>query len=179
MILEYLELNPSCEWFFWCDADAVIMDRKRRLEAFVDDNAEFIVGRDDTQINTGVFLIRNCRSAKQMLLDAWNDPGENLWNRNWEQDAIIRVLKRYGGLGLRVKVVPAKPFNVFANAYNRGDFIKHYTGHGVVKPERLESIDIDEDFAPESLDPQELLHNMREESKIILTTNSVRPNRFE
>jgi len=121
--------HPTCEWFFWIDADALIMRTDVPLSTLLDDEADFIVGDDPYEpLNTGVFLIRNCRAAKALLRRAYAKT-QYLGHHPFEQAAITEVLRERVP-GLRVKVVPGRLFNSFAEQYQPGDFVMHFAGRG-------------------------------------------------
>jgi len=51
------------DWLCWIDGDAVIMNYRIKLESFLDDEYNFIIGEDWNGLNAGVFFIRVCQES--------------------------------------------------------------------------------------------------------------------
>jgi len=77
-------------------------------------------------INSGVFLVRNCPAALEMLRRAYAKVQyiHHLW---WEQLALAEALRECGDR-LRSRVVSRRLLNAFPDEYRKGDFIVHYAG---------------------------------------------------
>ncbi len=125
---QYLTANPACAWLMWIDADAVIANPKKRLEDLVDESIDFLAAEDQSAcvINSGVFLVRNCPAALEMLRRAYAKVQyiHHLW---WEQLALAEALRECGDR-LRSRVVSRRLLNAFPDEYRKGDFIVHYAG---------------------------------------------------
>jgi hypothetical protein len=126
----------ECDWFFWIDADAAILNQDIRLESIIDEACDFIVADDlpNSPINTGVFLIRNGETSKSFLVNAYGKT-EFLTHANYEQPALVASMKETPGL--RAKIVPRSVMNAFRREYVSGMFIKHFAGGGkprAIKP---------------------------------------------
>lgn len=89
LLKDILINNPQIDWFFWIDADAVIMNFNIKLETLVSNKAFFIVGRDCNGINVGTFFIKNCERSIKFLDDIWNNgPEPGNWWTETEQGQI-------------------------------------------------------------------------------------------
>jgi hypothetical protein len=128
LIERYLTENPGCTWLMWLDADAVIANPEQRLEDLVDENIDFLVAKDSSPcaINAGVFLVRNCSAALDMLRRAYAKV-EYIHHPWWEQPALAEAIRECAP-ALRFRVVSRRLFNSFAKEYRQGDFIVHFAG---------------------------------------------------
>ncbi len=128
LIEQFLVNHPDCTWLMWIDADAVIANPTQRLEDLVDEDVDFLVGDDmsDSPINTGVFFIRNCEAALEMLRLAYAKV-EFLSHPCWEQPAVAKAMLECSKT-LRTRIVSRRLFNSFFNEYHQGDFIIHFAG---------------------------------------------------
>jgi hypothetical protein len=128
LVEQFLANHPSCTWLMWIDADALIMDPRRRLEDMVDDNVDFVIAKDRSplQINTGVFLLRNCPAALDLLRRAYAKV-QYLWHPWWEQPAVSEAIDECSGT-LRTRIVSRRSFNSFFDEYEPGDFVIHFAG---------------------------------------------------
>jgi hypothetical protein len=79
-----------------------------------------------SQINTGVFLVRNCPASLAMIRRAY---AKNHFRNHpcWEQPA-VQEASRDCAESLRTKIVSRRLFNCFANEFEKGDFIVHFAG---------------------------------------------------
>lgn len=121
MVRKWLERNDG-GWFFWIDADALIMNLDQKLDDFLDDGADLIIAEDlpPNRFNAGAFFVRSCAASANYMDGVWKHAGGAFR----EQTAMIEVaalLPYY-----RVKVVPRKLFNSFSEEYVAGDFIQHF-----------------------------------------------------
>ncbi|MGH7193983.1 MAG: hypothetical protein ACREJM_10685, partial [Candidatus Saccharimonadales bacterium] len=100
----------------------------QRLEELIDENVDFLVAEDRSAgpINTGVFLVRNCPAAIQMLRLAYGKV-EFLDHPCWEQPAVAEAMRECSET-LRSRVVSRRRFNSFFDEYQEGDFIIHFAG---------------------------------------------------
>jgi hypothetical protein len=128
LIEQFLANHPNCAWLLWIDADAVIMNPTRRLEDLIDENVDFLVADDptDSGINTGVFFLRNCPAALQMLRLAYTKV-EYLHHFCWEQPAVAAAMRECSET-LRTRIVSRRLFNSSWEEYEQGDFIIHFAG---------------------------------------------------
>lgn len=120
--------HPSCTWLTWIDADAVIMEPTRRLEDFVDQSVDFVIAKDRSSlaINTGVFFLRNCPAAIELLRRAYVKV-QYLRHPWWEQPAVAEAMEECSDR-LRTRIVSRRLFNSFFDEYEEGDFIIHFAG---------------------------------------------------
>jgi hypothetical protein len=129
LVERYLMENPDCTWIMWIDADAVIANPKVRLEDLVDESIDFLAAEDKSAclINAGVFLVRNCSAALEMLRCAYakEQYTHHPW---WEQLALAEALRECGDT-LHSRIVRRRLLNAFPDEYREGDFIVHYAGY--------------------------------------------------
>ena len=133
LVERYLAANPACTWLLWIDSDAVIANPKKRLEDLVDEDIDFLAAEDHSAcvINSGVFLVRNCSAALDMLRRAYAKV-QYIHHPWWEQLALAEAL-REGGDTLRSRVVRRRLFNALPDEYRKGDFIVHYAGYSLAE----------------------------------------------
>jgi SAM-dependent methyltransferase len=128
LIEQYLTENPACAWLMWIDANAVITNPKQRLEDLIDDGVDFLACDDQprSQVNTGVFLIRNCPSALEMLRRAYAKV--TYIHHPWrEAPAVVEALADCADT-LRTRIVPRRTLNSCVDEHHPGDFIIHFAG---------------------------------------------------
>lgn len=145
-LLETMQDNPDMEWFFWIDADAIIMNMKKKLEDFLPlrfeggTDADFLVGEDGNGINIGTFFLRNCEWSHYMLRAVWtlgSTPGK--WETENDQGRMYTHCKRKENRG-HISIVSNKFFNsyimqhqfpnngIITHQYTHGDFCIHMPG---------------------------------------------------
>ncbi len=135
LVKRILTESPDCEWVFWIDADALITNHDRRLEEFIRDDADFIVGaeaqvanHESSPINTGTFLLRNGPEAIKFL-DAAYGMTQYIAHRWWDQLALYTAAKT---TGIKHAFVAQRLFNSFRGDmrenWQPGDFVAHFTG---------------------------------------------------
>lgn len=64
-------LLPDYDFVAWVDADALFLNTSIRLEHVVDDAHDLFFARDESDINSGVFVVRNSDFALWWLDEAW------------------------------------------------------------------------------------------------------------
>lgn len=112
IIIDQLQ-NSDCDWLAWIDCDALIMNMKTKLESFIDDSYEFIIGEDWNGINSGVMFLKRCDNTIDFMrrcmayepteLDRTTTP---YWWWPSEQCAYTRLIKT-----IKSKVVHHSLFN--------------------------------------------------------------------
>jgi hypothetical protein len=125
------------DYLIWFDADIMIMNDERRIEDFINllPNDKFLlIGRDFNNLNSGLFVIRNCPEALQFLDEVWSKT-EYLNHEWWEQAAIIDLYS--SKYRKKIEVIPHKYISIM-NAYDQrvdskvfwrpGDFCVHFAG---------------------------------------------------
>jgi len=134
LVQKYLE---DYDYLMWIDADVMIMNDERRIEDFINlipDDKFLFIGRDFNDLNSGVFIIKNCKESFTFLEKVWSKI-EYLHHIWWEQAAIIDLYKtEYKD---KFYVIPHKYISIF-NAYDHrldpkvhwrpGDFCIHFAG---------------------------------------------------
>jgi hypothetical protein len=128
LIEDFLVNHPGCRWLMWIDADAVIANPARRLEDVVDESVDFLIARDlpPASVNAGVFLVRNCQAALDMLRLAYSKV-KFLHHPNWEQPAVTEAIGECSAT-LRTRIVSRRRFNSYFDEYRKGDFVLHFAG---------------------------------------------------
>ena len=138
LVHDYLSQNKDCDWLFWVDADALVMNYDTLLETLLDDpSADFVVGDDlpghDYQnsygplANMGVWLIRNCQASLDFLTYAWERKDREPYDDGlWEQFAMREAMVKTPGF--RYRILPQRRLNSFQAVYQPGDFVQHFTG---------------------------------------------------
>jgi hypothetical protein len=129
LVERYLATNPSCTWLMWIDADAVIANPKKRLEDLIDESIDFLAAEDRSAcvINSGVFLVRNCSAALDMLRRAYAKV-QYIHHPWWEQLALAESLRECGDT-LRSRIVRRRLLNAYPDEYREGDFIVHFAAY--------------------------------------------------
>jgi galactosyl transferase GMA12/MNN10 family len=133
LIENYLK---NYDWIFWSDADSIVMNPKIKLKHIIDNDYDLILTRDLNDLNTGQFLIKNCKWSRDFLkrVYARTEFINHIW---WEQAAIIDELKNNPSDMKHVKIVPQRVMNSYcrevtnddhSSTYQEGDFIIHFAG---------------------------------------------------
>lgn len=129
---------PKYDYIMWIDGDVLITNQDRKIEDFIellDPDKILLIGKDFQGLNAGVFVIRNCPLALDLLADAWKreELAHVLFH---EQTAITDLLTtpKYKGM---VQIIPHRFINIM-NAYDYrmdprihwlpGDFCIHFAG---------------------------------------------------
>lgn len=120
---------PNYDWVFWSDADSLIMDSNRPLEAFCDPKADMVICHEDLgvgvyNINAGQMLFRSSEWSREFLEDVWGQTWA-LNDAHQEQRAIIHLLFSED-LSDHVHIVAQRTFNCYLNNYTPGDFLLHF-----------------------------------------------------
>jgi len=98
LILETLE-KTNVDWIFWSDIDALIMDQTVKLENFIDNNYNMIIGdqgrgeycgiKTRSCLCCGHYFIKNTEWSKQFLRLLWKWPNKKFdrykKDNYWEQ----------------------------------------------------------------------------------------------
>jgi len=140
-ILDVMDANPSTEWVWWLDNDAMITNFDIRAEDLIDNDYHVIMGVDIASINTGSFFVRNSMQGRQWLEFLLSKKGEYKNDKKWfEQQAVIDFYPKFQDL---FKVVPQRTFNSYDyriyqvdgtdllgydGQWNKGDFVIHWPG---------------------------------------------------
>ncbi len=67
MLIKNHILSQKYDWVFWLDTDALIMNMTIKLEYFIDNNYDLIIGEDWNGINAGVFFIKSCQASVDFI----------------------------------------------------------------------------------------------------------------
>jgi galactosyl transferase GMA12/MNN10 family len=135
LILKTME-NTSCKWIFWTDADSLIMNVDFPISNLIDEQYNFILSRDRNSLNTGQFLIRNCKWSREFLKCVYARE-ECIRSNVWEQQAVILELEQNPRWMALTKIIPQRSINSYPRewigdisecTYQDGDFILHFAG---------------------------------------------------
>ncbi len=120
------------DWLMWTDADSAFTNPDRDLGWLTATEADMVIARDASGINTGVFLIRNTPAAAAFLSRVW-DQADLIDHRWWEQAAMMRLLDS-GGAGITVQYARKRSLNSYPGEdWQPGDLIMHTPA----RPDRL------------------------------------------
>ena len=134
--------NNSFKWLFFMDSDCLIMDTKKKLEEFLDEQFSFIIpsqsvpppdtpiknSQNTENIITSHFFVKNDEIGKKILLDIWNAS-------DWPKEMSINTFdheQRQGRITINkeefkphVKVIKEKLLNRFWYMNNPYMVLKH------------------------------------------------------
>lgn len=143
--------DRNCDWVLWIDHDALFTNFDKRVEDFIQPNAEIIMSKDcmgerclwDYGWNNGVILLRNTERVRKFidtLCSAWISElffvlqhASITWFH--EQSAMEWLFENVDEWKGICTEIPAKGFNSYiveraevGNAWEKGDFILHLAG---------------------------------------------------
>ena len=140
-ILDVMEKNPSVDWVWWLDNDAMITNFDIRVEDLVDNDYHIIMPTDIAALNSGSFIVRNSAQVKEWLNFLLSKKKEYKDDKKWfEQQAVIDFYPKFQDL---FKIVPQQWLNSYDyKMYNvegtdllgqdgqwyPGDFVIHWPG---------------------------------------------------
>lgn len=135
-ILWMQKVLKNYDYVFWMDADALIAEQSIRIEDFFKDyigTEKFIVLTRDAckNINTGVFLLKNCEWSHKLLKLIWEQE-QFIKHGWWENAAFMHLYDINADVKKHTEVIENRklPFNSYPHcgAYIKGDFIVHFAG---------------------------------------------------
>lgn len=138
------------DWIFYCDTDAVILNESIKIEKFIDENYDLIVGplASEGHLSSSGMLIKNCEWSRK-LFDTWynqtyfinhpyhakpgQDYGATAGNGGmfFEQSALEFLYDTNEEIRKRIKRIKRNAFNSIASSayyYKPGDFLIHFPG---------------------------------------------------
>lgn len=122
------------DWVFWSDADSFIMHQSVCLEDLIDERYMLVVACDWNGLNTGQFLLKNCKESFELLEESYGMT-QFIYHPCWEQTAIKQYLIDNPLTFTSVKLVPQTWINSYPpeiaedhleSIYQPGDFIIHF-----------------------------------------------------
>lgn len=135
LLLKYL---PNYDYIMWIDGDVLVTNQERKIEDFINllqDDKLLLIGSDFQGLNAGVFVIRNCPLAIDLLNDAWKR--EELARVLFHEQTAITDLLATPKYKDCAQVIPHKFISIM-NAYDHrmdprvhwlpGDFCIHFAG---------------------------------------------------
>jgi hypothetical protein len=138
------------DWLFYLDTDVVICNYSLKIESFIDENYDLIVGPNPQEaeghLSTSGMLFKNTEWS-MCFLDDWfmqkhfiNNPYvpnvENFYmstggdggGKYYEQSAFHHLYDTKEEHRNKIKVVPRKAFNSLHYTWAPGDFLIHFPG---------------------------------------------------
>ena len=127
------------DWIFYSDADAQIMNFDIKLESIIEKYSGkhfLIITKDNCEINSGNFLIRNCPDSFDFLNDVYScyptkrvQIGEYLinWNDQYGFYMKYKDQKYVNKINIiNQRVINSFPCSCCGEKYQAGDFIMHF-----------------------------------------------------
>lgn len=140
-ILDVMKSNPTVDWVWWLDNDAMITNFDIKVEDLVDPNYHIIMSTDIASLNTGSFIVRNSTQGREWLEFLLGKKLEYKNDTKWfEQQAVIDFYPKFQDI---FKIVPQQVLNSYDyTMYNvkgidllgqdaqwaPGDFVIHWPG---------------------------------------------------
>jgi hypothetical protein len=109
-------LSKSYDWVLWLDTDVLFVDFSYRLEEFIDENYDSVIGWSH-QIEPGVWFIKNSESMRE-LFDLTYKQEDCIYDGGWEQTGLKAVLKVRKDLDEKIKKISMDPINLDPNYIN-------------------------------------------------------------
>lgn len=146
--LEVLENNPSLDWVWWLDCDAVITNFNITIEEWCDDEYDFIVTLDRFSLNNGSYFIKNSDLSKKFLREILSLEEKYLISEWPDQQPMIDLITNNDQYTTMTKFHSQRDFNSYDYDFYRldhgnthdwdlfgnngnwklGDFVCHYPG---------------------------------------------------
>lgn len=126
-------LKQDCEWVFWMDPDALIMNSQFRIEQLIPANqdASLVITLDVTGFNAGSWLVRNDPWGNNFLAQWWSmgsfmrRPGDT---KSGDNDALKALLNGLGEEDRKHVFVPKQcAMNSFLWTFSIKLIIRLYT----------------------------------------------------
>ena len=130
---------PFFDYIFYLDTDIVITNPNIRIEEYLDDAYDCVVGVMPTakHVSTSGAVIRNCQWSFEMLTRWWDthvdhyESSSKTTNRGglyFDQSGFHKMLDECDWVRERVKVLWEKGFNNENWSWQKGDFCLHVPG---------------------------------------------------
>lgn len=135
------------DWLFYLDTDILIMNDSHRIEDFIDNSYDMVVGPlpSEGHIMTSGMLIRNCRWSYEFMLDMYaqteyiqqpyySPEGCDATGTPctggyyFEQSSFHHLFDSVKKYRDRIKRVERRHFNSETKSYTPGDFLIHFPG---------------------------------------------------
>lgn len=114
------------DYIVWIDADMHIMNPDIRIETFLEDEKDLMVGSDTLMTNTGFMVFRNCEWCREFLKTWFGHKGFKVIG-NFEQDSFQDLLaKNIDDCMDHIRILEPRDANSYFWNYRYGDFILHF-----------------------------------------------------
>jgi glycosyltransferase involved in cell wall biosynthesis len=140
-LLDVMKNNPTIDWVWWLDNDAMITNFDIRIEDLVDNDYHVIMPTDVAALNTGSFIVRNSAQAREWLEFLLSKKQEYKNDTKWfEQQAVIDFYPKFQEI---FKIIPQQWLNSYDykmygvegvdllgqdGQWYPGDFVIHWPG---------------------------------------------------
>jgi len=129
-LLDAFDQKGAC-WYFWVDADAMILNHEIKLESMVSPHTDLVISEDKCGLNSGSFLIKRNPRTRKFLQTVYQST-EFIDHGWWDQAAIRDVIRR-GAADISMRFVPQRALNSYfegsqSSRYTAGDFVLHLAG---------------------------------------------------
>lgn len=123
----------ECDWLWFMGSDTLIMNHTIDVRQYLDNDVNFIIGKDINGINNDVFFLKNTPSSREFLdnVQKYNKTEEN------DQESMKKAIN--DTLYFKTKIVHQKQFNSYlydqysypddkGGNFSIGDFVLHLPG---------------------------------------------------
>ena len=148
-IIDTFNNNPTIDWLWWIDTDAMVTNYNIKLESIIDNDYDIIMSTDFNGLNCGSFLVKNTSKGKAWLEMIFSQRFVyRFYSHAWpEQIIIMETARNYTEI---LKVIPQKTFNSYyyslygenyghdgsgldrlglSGNWEPGDFVIHWPGY--------------------------------------------------
>jgi hypothetical protein len=127
---------PEFDWLLYLDCDTVITNSAIRIEDFIDQDFDLMIGRmpSSLHLSTSGLLLRNCEWSFRML-DCWWQTHVDEYHsdsdttrgggRFFDQSGFHKMYDDNHWVRSRTKILPGKNFNNEAWTWEKSDFLLH------------------------------------------------------
>ena len=104
------------DWILWLDTDVLFVDFSYKLEEFIDEKYDSVIGWSH-QIEPGVWFIKKSNAMRE-LLDLTYKQDKFIHDGGWEQTGLKAVLAERKDLDEKIKKISMDPINLDPNFIN-------------------------------------------------------------
>lgn len=104
------------DWILWLDTDVLFVDFSYKLEQFIDQDYDSIIGWSH-QIEPGVWFIKSSETMRELFTLTYQQD-KFIHDGGWEQTGLKAVLSQRKDLDERIKKISMDPINLDPNFIN-------------------------------------------------------------